>query len=420
MSKLQSEKTGKSRGKKPVNELNRPAAAAEAPNKNESVILANMSQEIMASVNKIIGFAELAQFEDIPPKTREYLNNVSESAKLLLGTISDIPAIDNSEKPAFEGEILICDDDNLNQLVICDYLARLGIITMVAQNGREAVDIILQRVKNGEKQFDLIFMDIYMPEMDGIEAAYKIAELKVKTPIIALTSNIMPSDLELYKASGMAGFLGKPFTPQELWECLEKHLSTKSYAAVSICSQSEDDEKMKKLLMINFAKENQDTHAEITRALDSGDIKLAHRLAHSLKSNAGQIGEKQLQAAAAKVEAMLSDGKTQLKKNPFTKKLISALEAELKSVLDKLAPLLLNEKNNTNKVIAVDAEMVLELFGKLEPMLKNRDTESLYLLDLIRTVPGMEELAYQIEGYKFKQAAETLESLKNEGSAWAS
>jgi CheY-like chemotaxis protein len=263
-------------------------------------------------------------------------------------------------------------------------------------------------MKNGKKQFDLIFMDISMPVMDGLEAASRITDLKVKTPIIALTANIMPHELELYKASGMFDFLSKPFTSQGLWKCLVQYLPVRSYTSISKYRQSAEDEKTKEQLKVLFVKENQTTYTEIKSALGAGDIKLAHRLAHALKNSAGQIDEKQLQSIAARAEAALSDGE-----NLLDRELLSALEAELKSVLNELMPLL-EKKEEPKKLIALDAEETLELFKKLEPLLKNRDTKSLQLLDLIRAVPGTEELAYQIEGFNFKQAAEMLESLKRD------
>jgi len=70
----------------------------------------------------------------------------------------------------------------------------------------------------------LIFMDIHMPLMDGIEAAKKMHELGVKVPIIAMTANIMPHDVRTYLESGMDECLSKPFLSNELWSCLLRYL----------------------------------------------------------------------------------------------------------------------------------------------------------------------------------------------------
>ncbi|MCL2808427.1 MAG: ATP-binding protein [Treponema sp.] len=129
------------------------------------------------------------------------------------------------KKPAFNGEILLFEDNEMNQQVIREHLSRVGMKTVVAENGKIGLNILKERLLKGEKLFDLIFMDIYMPEMDGIEAAEKILSLGIKTPIVALTANIMSHDRELYITKGMKDHLSKPFTSQELWSCLMKYFT---------------------------------------------------------------------------------------------------------------------------------------------------------------------------------------------------
>jgi len=133
--------------------------------------------------------------------------------------------LQNIEKPAFEGEILICEDNAMNQLVICEHLARIGLKTMVVQNGKQGVNIVKFRAQKGLKQFDLIFMDIHMPVMDGIEATVKIKEIDPNIPIVAMTANIMAKDMEVYAEKGMCDCVGKPFTSQDLWKCLLKYFT---------------------------------------------------------------------------------------------------------------------------------------------------------------------------------------------------
>jgi PAS domain S-box-containing protein len=125
-------------------------------------------------------------------------------------------------KPFFDGEILLCEDNVMNQQVICEHLARVGLKTVVAENGKIGVEMVQSRKEKGKKQFDLIFMDMHMPVMDGLEAAAKIIELDTGVPMVAMTANIMSDDRELYKASGMTDCVGKPFSSQELWHCLVK------------------------------------------------------------------------------------------------------------------------------------------------------------------------------------------------------
>jgi signal transduction histidine kinase/CheY-like chemotaxis protein len=116
------------------------------------------------------------------------------------------------EKPFFDNFVLICEDNRMNQEVVCEHLSRGGIRTMVADNGKAGVDAVRKRVEDGKPPFDVIFMDRFMPVMDGIEAASKIMNLDTGTPIIAMTANIMAGEKEKYRKNGMPDCLGKPFT----------------------------------------------------------------------------------------------------------------------------------------------------------------------------------------------------------------
>ncbi|MCL2265374.1 MAG: ATP-binding protein [Treponema sp.] len=318
----------------------------------------------------------------------------------------------NQEKPVFSGEVLICEDNKMNQHVICDHLSRVGLDTIIAHNGKEGVDLVRNRIKEKKEPFSLIFMDICMPEMDGIEAASRITALGINTPIIALTANIMSNDIEIYKRNGMSNILGKPFTSQELWRCLLKYLPVTEYVHIDSVLQSEEERKFAKQTRVNFAKNNQTTFDQTEKALLENDIKLAHRLVHTLKSNAAQIGEKNLQETAARLEAMLAEGKNPLYENKF-----KILEAELKMVLLKLSPLLLEfeakQAEKTEQSKNAEPDKIKEILLKLEPLLKNRNPECEDLIDDILTIPGSEELLRYIDKFNFNQAIIELEKLKS-------
>ena len=128
-------------------------------------------------------------------------------------------------KPSFQGEVLVCEDDAINQKIICEYLGGYGLKTIIAANGKIGVDIVKERIKSGKKLFDLIFMDIHMPIMGGVEATAEIKELNPGVPIVALTANTIEIEREIYNHYGMSDCVGKPHTSQELWRCLMKHLA---------------------------------------------------------------------------------------------------------------------------------------------------------------------------------------------------
>jgi len=251
------------------------------------------------------------------------------------------------EKPIFEGEVLLCEDNAMNQQVIREHLARVGLRTIVAENGKVGVEMVQRRMNNDEKQFDLIFMDMHMPVMDGLEAASKILSLDTGIPIVAMTANIMANDREIYRKSGMRDCVGKPFTSQELWHCLMKYLHPVRWQSVDegqrmqpVAQSSAQgagrggdiDMDAQQVLQTLFVKNNLHKFEEINDALQSGDITLAHRLAHTLKSNAGQVGKTALQRTAAEIEQQLKDGNNQVSPEQ-----LRALEAGLAAALQEFS-----------------------------------------------------------------------------------
>ncbi|MDR2546180.1 MAG: response regulator [Lachnospiraceae bacterium] len=310
------------------------------------------------------------------------------------------------EKPHFDALALICDDNLLNQEVICEHLARVGVRTVVSDNGKIGVEMVEERHNKGEPPFDLIFMDMFMPVMDGLEAAAKITALETGAPIVAMTANIMISELEQYRVSGMPDCLGKPFTSQELWRILLKYLTPISGSLTNNEEINSNGKLQKKLLEI-FWKNNKTIHSEISSAVAAGDMKRAHRLAHSLKGNAGMIGKNELKIAAEEVEYILKESFA----SAWDSKM-NHLETELNTVLCD-AKTVLDKEVKPEKIDPLNDEQVIALFDKLEPMLENINPECVSLLDEIRTIPGAEELAQHIDDYNFTTAAAALSELRD-------
>jgi PAS domain S-box-containing protein len=127
---------------------------------------------------------------------------------------------------------LVAEDNAVNQKLIARLLEKRGHSVVLAQNGREALEAL-------EKQnFDIVLMDIQMPEMDGFEAMKRIREKEkvsgAHQPVIALTAHAMKGDRERCLASGMDDYLNKPIRPQELDEILERYLALRSKSSDAI------------------------------------------------------------------------------------------------------------------------------------------------------------------------------------------
>ena len=309
------------------------------------------------------------------------------------------------EKPVFKGTVLVCEDNQMNQRVIAEHLARVGLDTEIAENGQEGIDMVKGRVDRGDKPYDLIFMDMNMPVMDGIEATKEIVALGVGTPVVAMTASVTAGDREKYRKRGMNDYLGKPFTTQELWHCLLKYLKPERLSEIEVNSSPIDDEKLLIMLKTDFASRNRDKYDELGQAIKSGDFTLGHRLAHTLKSNAGLIGKPALGKTAADIESLLGSGKVP------GKHLMESLKTELVKTLEELQPLL-DAASNAAAREPLSEEQTMALLDELEVLLDNINPASIDLLDDLRAVPGSEKLAGFISDYDFESAAVELAAIK--------
>jgi CheY-like chemotaxis protein/HPt (histidine-containing phosphotransfer) domain-containing protein len=239
--------------------------------------------------------------------------------------------------------VLVVDDNKLNLRAIEALLSLVSIRAKRVYSGREAIDLVQK------EDFDIVFMDHMMPEMDGVEAAQRIRNLGGKYSrliIIALTANAVQGAKEMFIANGFDDFLSKPTEMIDLKKVLLEWLPgekvviidpSSNHRGIVKKSQSKDvdpfenDLEFKKELQIMFVEDNQNKYGEIVKALEKHDIKLAHRTAHSLKGNAGLIGETGLQQIAAKIEELLKTGE-----NYVSQELLDSLETELNAVLARL------------------------------------------------------------------------------------
>jgi len=124
--------------------------------------------------------------------------------------------------------ILLAEDNLINQRLAMRLLEKEGYVTISATNGGEAVKLY------SERSFDLILMDVHMPEMSGIEATRAIRQLEASTgrhvPIIALTASAMSEDKEACLEVGMDEYISKPISPEEFLRTLQRVASPRGSA----------------------------------------------------------------------------------------------------------------------------------------------------------------------------------------------
>ncbi|POB70962.1 hybrid sensor histidine kinase/response regulator, partial [Vibrio vulnificus] len=119
-------------------------------------------------------------------------------------------------------KVLVVDDIRMNQVIINQMLKKLQVTPEVRNNGVEALQAVSQQ------DYDLIFMDCRMPEMDGYEATHYLREQGLATPIVALTAGTTLEEREKCLVSGMNDILTKPYTADDVERMMLKWLTVKT------------------------------------------------------------------------------------------------------------------------------------------------------------------------------------------------
>jgi len=130
----------------------------------------------------------------------------------------------------FPLRILVVEDNGVNQKVIQRMLLHYGYECQIANDGLEAVDIVKKEISSSTlPMFNLVFMDIQMPRMGGIESCTKIRALlqpRQQPRIVALTANVLPKEREMCLKAGMDDFVSKPLEISSLYNALSRTIST--------------------------------------------------------------------------------------------------------------------------------------------------------------------------------------------------
>jgi signal transduction histidine kinase len=145
------------------------------------------------------------------PKSAADIAEPADASPVKETTLADAP-------PAKTRTVLLAEDNLVNQQVAKNVLERLGHQVDIASNGRVALEM-LER-----ESYDVIFMDVQMPEMDGIEATQRIRQLddaRSQIPIVAVTANAMAGDRETYLEAGMTEYVSKPFSTEDIENALK-------------------------------------------------------------------------------------------------------------------------------------------------------------------------------------------------------
>jgi CheY-like chemotaxis protein/HPt (histidine-containing phosphotransfer) domain-containing protein len=205
--------------------------------------------------------------------------------------------------------ILMAEDNLINRAVTTGILKKEGHALVHVSNGREAVEAFK------DDAFDLILMDVQMPEMDGFEATRQIRELEKITGghmrIVAMTAHAMAGDRERCLAAGMDDYVSKPLRKEDLLQALEgasvaepgdRTATARFYNREQLLSQCDGDEELMAELVSIFHDNTPGILAAVGEAVEKGDAPTLATQTHKLLSSLGVFGAGRAQTLALRLE----------------------------------------------------------------------------------------------------------------------
>ncbi len=304
--------------------------------------------------------------------------------------------------------VLLAEDNSINRQLASEILEHAGMIVETAINGREAVQAVTKFA------YDIVLMDVQMPEMDGYHATAEIRKYEASDPklaakkisIVAMTAHAMAGDRDKCIKSGMNDYITKPIDKKELFSVLAKwiplgtkpetgnwklEIESETVSRVSspdfpemlpgidinsALSRIENKRLFRKLLK-EFAINHGNAAGEIRDALNRGDKELAWRLLHAIKGVAGNFSAKALHKAALELEMGV--------KPVFDlDSLLNSFEKALNQVLESISSMDEDEVQEISTKRICDSESSVTVFNpdlapmliKLDKLLKQNDLEA--------------------------------------------
>jgi polar amino acid transport system substrate-binding protein len=340
-------------------------------------------------------------------------------------------------------KILVAEDNEINRQVAKELLENVGLIVTVVNHGKAAVKAV------AEAHYDLVLMDLQMPEMDGLEATRHIrtnSKAGIEDlPIIATTAHAMAGDREKSLEAGLNDYLSKPIDPDRLYSVLVKWIKPKerqvSDQPDSRISKKDTDQeiwippsmpgimvksglagvggntRLYRDILIRFYRDHSNATQQIKNALEKGDIEMAERFAHTIKGVSGSIGAQELHKSVRELEASIQHGHfAEIKGflNDFDNALVKVLDS-----LKGFARFKDESVKGKKKKGKADPQKLLALLSKLAPYVQKHKPRRCKaameeIVDLSwpdEYAPDLANLGRLIESYKFKEAQEILVSI---------
>jgi signal transduction histidine kinase/HPt (histidine-containing phosphotransfer) domain-containing protein/ActR/RegA family two-component response regulator len=258
-----------------------------------------------------------------------------------------------SGKMLKNARVLVVEDSRINQQVVKEFLQLSGVIVDIANNGKEALQLLEENI------YDAVLMDVHMPEMGGVEATEEIRRQQKFSdlPVIALTAGVTKEERDNCFRCGMNDFLTKPINPEELIGVLCKWIDQSQeinlqpgtdvpteqtglpnlnalpgFDLTNVISMVGGNEELVTQLLLTLQEDTESTLDDLDVQISENNFIVAHRLVHTIKGSAGNLGATALHTAAATLDYFLKQEKLdQMAYDNFKQTLL-----ETKAVLNRL------------------------------------------------------------------------------------
>jgi signal transduction histidine kinase/CheY-like chemotaxis protein len=303
--------------------------------------------------------------------------------------------------PNFVGnKVLLADDHPSNRELIGILLKRMNIDVIEVENGKQALDAVFYQT------FDLILMDIHMPEMDGIEALKQIRAAGNYTPIIALTANNMKHEIEQYLRLGFSDHIAKPISRHHFISKLSLYMAKQGEIDSPL-----DQEDMLKLIK-DYQHDMRDQVDKIQKALEQQDLTLISDYAHTIRGSAGSFGFDIIGEKFADIEhCALQDDEISVTYSLPKILALTKLCINLPGV--DIAKGIVNHHNSAKQLLTNLYELTVhseQTFNDLVAALKNNEINSA-LIHLYKFFPAVFDCAL----VQSEEAFKTLENMIKQG-----
>jgi polar amino acid transport system substrate-binding protein len=306
---------------------------------------------------------------------------------------------------AVKSKLLLVEDNKANQEVIVGLLSRYNIEITIASSGYEAVDLVKER----PFAFDLVLMDIQMPQIDGFETTKLLKDERLQAPVIALTANAMSEDRGRCIDAGMSDYIPKPIDVEKFLQLLEKYIgivkSANDATPFDTSMQTIDSEKAKKTLISGalfdkVAKRFVQTYEGVDLT-QTDDVRL-QTILHDLKSISGNLGAQKLYQSILGYEK--GDGT------------LESIDEKLDAVINELKHKTLQKQTQNVKKVEASQDTISKEFAALHTALMSKRPqkieEAVAKIDALqlsqKDAALFERVQQLIEKYRFAEALEIL------------